>query len=241
MTTKLLELFWLNNKITPVHTAETSNDSDKCDFKQKIWHDFTMLVNEKIIFLSIYEKLCPIGGKVKFDKMEGYCSNRTGILSEKITMYSLCNLFIYTYLRVICHFYRPQTKFAKVMFLHLSVSHSVHREGGLGPGPGGRLGGLAGGMVSRPRPMGEVEGSGWGSRLTLGGGVQTHTQGVSRPTPRRGVQAHTQGGPGPGLGGMPSPRGCIPTCTETDTPPPPQQTATAVGGTHPTGMHSFIY
>ena len=23
-------------------------------------------------------------------------------------------------------FYRPQTKFAKVMFLHLSVSHSVH-------------------------------------------------------------------------------------------------------------------
>ena len=25
--------------------------------------------------------------------------------------------------------YRPQTKFAKVMFLHLSVSHSVHRRG----------------------------------------------------------------------------------------------------------------
>ena len=25
------------------------------------------------------------------------------------------------------HYYRPQTKFAKVMFLHLSVSHSVHR------------------------------------------------------------------------------------------------------------------
>ena len=27
------------------------------------------------------------------------------------------------------HYYRPQTKFAKVMFLHLSVSHSVHRGG----------------------------------------------------------------------------------------------------------------
>ena len=27
------------------------------------------------------------------------------------------------------HFYRPQTMFAKVMFLHLSVSHSVHRGG----------------------------------------------------------------------------------------------------------------
>ena len=27
--------------------------------------------------------------------------------------------------------YRPQTKFAKVMFLHLSVSYSVHRGGGV--------------------------------------------------------------------------------------------------------------
>ena len=27
------------------------------------------------------------------------------------------------------YFYRPQTKFAKVMFLHLSVNHSVHRGG----------------------------------------------------------------------------------------------------------------
>ena len=35
-------------------------------------------------------------------------------------------------------YYRPQTKFAKVMFLHLSVSHSVHRGGlhrGLGRPP----------------------------------------------------------------------------------------------------------
>ena len=28
------------------------------------------------------------------------------------------------------YFYRPQTKFAKVMFLHPSVSHSVHGGGG---------------------------------------------------------------------------------------------------------------
>ena len=28
-------------------------------------------------------------------------------------------------------FYRPQTKFAKVMFLHLSVSHSVHKGEGV--------------------------------------------------------------------------------------------------------------
>ena len=31
------------------------------------------------------------------------------------------------------HFYRPQTKFAKVMFLLLSVSHSVHGGGGVCP------------------------------------------------------------------------------------------------------------
>ena len=111
-------------------------------------------------------------------------------------------------------YYRPQTKFAKVMFLHESVilftegmvsQHALH--------------------VSRPTPKGEAEGSGWGA-----GGLQAHTQwgswgrssspqpggswgvwlggvsrttptgevdgsgwGVSSPTPR-GVQAHTQGG-----------------------------------------------
>ena len=54
------------------------------------------------------------------------------------------------------HYYRPQTKFAKVMFLHLSVSHSVHRGGlVLGacsrgvPAPGGS--GL-GGARWRPLP-----------------------------------------------------------------------------------------
>ena len=35
------------------------------------------------------------------------------------------------------HFYRPQMKFTKVMFLHLSVSHSVH-GGYLGRYPPGR-------------------------------------------------------------------------------------------------------
>ena len=34
--------------------------------------------------------------------------------------------------------YRPQMKFAKVMFLHLSVSHSVHRGEYLGRYPPGR-------------------------------------------------------------------------------------------------------
>ena len=51
------------------------------------------------------------------------------------------------------HIYRPQTKFAKAMFLHLSVSHSVH--GGGVSRPRGRLGGLA-------QTLGEVGGSGQG-------------------------------------------------------------------------------
>ena len=74
-----------------------------------------------------------------------------------------------------CHFYRPQTKFAKVMFLHVSVSHSVHRGGG--GGIPACLTGLSWGGVSqhalqvyRPTPKGEVEGSGGGvSRPTPGG------------------------------------------------------------------------
>ena len=65
--------------------------------------------------------------------------------------------------------------------------------------------------VFRPRPNGQVGGS-WG--------VQTNTCG--------GVEAHT-------WGSRPDPEGCIPAGTEADTP---QQTATAVGSTHPTGMNS---
>ena len=64
------------------------------------------------------------------------------------------------------------------------------------------------GGVSRPRPRGEVEGSGQG-----------------------GVQAHTWGCPGPGQGGV-SQHALRQT--------PPQQTATVVGGTRPTGMHSCL-
>ena len=69
------------------------------------------------------------------------------------------NLFYF--LLWIIYIYRPQTKFAKVMFLHLSVSHSVHRGGLLpggpwsqggclvqgGPGPGGVPGPKGGYLV----------------------------------------------------------------------------------------------
>ena len=54
---------------------------------------------------------------------------------------------------ILWYIYRPQTKFAKVMFLHLSVSHSVHRVG-----------------VSRPMPR--------DGGVCPGGGVQAQARGV---------------------------------------------------------------
>ena len=51
------------------------------------------------------------------------------------------------------YYYRPQTKFAKVMFLHLSVSYSVHRGRGL---------------------QAHTQGGGWG--VWLGRGLQAHAQ-----------------------------------------------------------------
>ena len=104
--------------------------------------------------------------------------------------------------------YRPQTKFAKVMFLHVSVILST---GGLclGPGPGGRLGSLAR-WVSRPIPGGEVGGSDWGEGVSRsrprgvswpipggrleGGGVQVQAQAQAHGESARG------GCPGPHLG-----------------------------------------
>ena len=74
-------------------------------------------------------------------------------------------------------YYRLQTKFAKVMFLHLSVSHSGHGGGG-SPGPhlGGRFG-VSGREVCRPTTGRKLRG--------LAGGSQAHTQ--------AGLQAHTWG------------------------------------------------
>ena len=98
--------------------------------------------------------------------------------------------------------YRPQTKFAKVMFLHLSI---ILFTGGVSRStPRGMLGGLARG-VSRPPPRGEVRGSGWGvsrpppkGRLGgLAGGSPDPHPGGSRPTPGGfGVCLQTQAGSG---------------------------------------------
>ena len=73
--------------------------------------------------------------------------------------------------------YRPQTKFAKVMFLHLSVSHSVHRGGGI---PACIAGGIPACLA-----VGRSPGSHLGGKLGLarGGVSRTTPGGVSRPTP----------------------------------------------------------
>ena len=76
-------------------------------------------------------------------------------------------------------------------------------------------------QVSRPTPRGEVEGSGLGGSPGPhpGGSSGTHEGGG-------GLQAHTWGE----------------VSQHALRQTPPQQTTTAAGGTHPTGMHScFIF
>ena len=174
-----------------------------------------------------------------------------------------------------CH---PQTKFAKVMFLRVSVSHSI--QGGvvsqhamqvvsqhaLQVFSGGGIPACLADLQATPR--GKLRGLVWGSPCHSQGGswgvwpegcLQAHTQGgggVSRPTPRgvsrptpRGLQAHTQGGGGvsrPTPGGCPGPHlrgsqglhpGGYPSMHWGRHP---QQTATAAGSMHHTGMHSCL-
>ena len=91
------------------------------------------------------------------------------------------------------------TKFAKVMFLHVSVILSMGEVSR--PRPRGEVWGVWPGGVSRPRPRG----GGWG---VWPGGC---------PGPGRGVVSR----PRSGVGGLSRPRPggvCIPACTEADPP-----------------------
>ena len=145
------------------------------------------------------------------------------------------------------NFYRPQTKFAKVMSLHVSVilstGEGVVSQDGLQVSrltPRGVLRGLASGRVSRLTPWGEVEGSGregspgphpggrlrglaWGSPGPHPGGKFRGLAGGS-PDPHPGEKLRGLAGGSPG----PHPGGRIPACTEPDTP---QQMPTAAGST----------
>ena len=125
-------------------------------------------------------------------------------------------------------YYRPQTKFAKVMFLHLSVILFMavsHPRGGLlpregrdrgspnqgSPTQGGSPGPHKGGLQAHtwrgspgPHPGGVQVPHQGDLQAHTQGCLQAHTWGVSRPTPGGGFQAHTQEG--------------IPACTEADPP-----------------------
>ena len=111
-------------------------------------------------------------------------------------------------------FCRPQTKFAKVIFFHVSVCPrgeggylQAHTQQG---GWGVWLGGL------QAHTRGEVEGSGWV------GSPGPHLGRFFRPTP----------------GGVSRPRHWGVSQHALRQTPTPKQTATAAGGTHPTRMHS---
>ena len=96
------------------------------------------------------------------------------------------------------------------MFLHLSVSHSVHR--GVG--------------VSRPTPKQEVGGSGHGESPG------------PHPAGKVGGLAG-EGSPGPHPGWWWWIPACAEADPQPPNPSP-QQTATDAGGTNPTGMHSCV-
>ena len=107
--------------------------------------------------------------------------------------------------------------------------------GSPGPHPVGKLRGLAWGSLQAHTQGGKLRG------LARGGFPGPHlVGGVSRPTPGGCVSP----GPHPGISrptheGSPGPHpGEIPACTVADTP---QQTGTAAGSTHPTGMHSCLF
>ena len=122
---------------------------------------------------------------------------------------------------------QPANEVCEGYVLYTCLSVILFGEGCLGPGPRGRLGVWPGGCLG-PVP-GEVWGS--GQRESPGqhlGGCPGPYQGeVSRPRPR-------------GVGSRPRPRPIrvVSQHALTQTPLPPQQMATAAGGTHPTGMHS---
>ena len=85
-------------------------------------------------------------------------------------------------------YYRPQTKFAKVMFLHVSVILS-------------KAGGCEGVVSQHALQVVSQH-----ALQQVSGGVSQHALQVFRPTP----------------GGLsrPTPRGCIPACTEADSAHP---------------------
>ena len=133
-------------------------------------------------------------------------------------------------------YYRPQTKFAKVMFLHLSVSHSVHKGGayvavGGMRGQGGSMHGrgvwMAGGVHGRGMCMaGGMYGRGgmhgWGGMHGRGACVvRGHVWWQGGHVWQRGHAWWQEG-----MHGMHSPPQTL-----------RDMVSQCMGSTHPTGMH----
>ena len=131
-------------------------------------------------------------------------------------------------------FYRPQTKFGARWDFCTCLCHSVHMGGG------GRVVSQHALQVVSQHALQQVSRGGWypsmpcrfpdrhpGEKLRgtwLGGCLQAHTQGGSwGGSGQGGLQAHTWGGLSQHA------------LRQTLSP------ATAMGGTHPTGMHSFYW
>ena len=119
----------------------------------------------------------------------------------------------------IFYYYRPQTKFAKVMFLHLSVSHFVHRGSGC-------LSQCMLGYTPQPPPQEQTPGSRH-PRADTPSGADTPLE--QTPPGSRHPTRQT------------SPRQTPPweqTPPGVDTPLRSASWEIQAGGTHPTGMHT---
>ena len=121
-----------------------------------------------------------------------------------------------TFLKItICIFTARKRSLGKVIFSEACVKNYVH--GGGGGGGLSRTACIAGGI---PACLVGIQG-----------------RGVVSQHPLQMVSQHALHGRGEGVVSRPTPGGgCIPACTEAYSPAP--WTATAAGGTHPTGMHS---
>ena len=139
-----------------------------------------------------------------------------------------------------CNIYRPQTKFAKVMFLHLSVSHSVRGGVPAQVPPRDQVHPL-----TRYTPWDQVHPSSpWDQVKPLGTGTPLQDQ-VHPPGPGTHLGSGTpQDQVSPRTRYTPSPLGPGTSTRDQVHPPPPPRAVHAgrygqqVGGTHPTGMHS---
>ena len=186
---------------------------------KKTWHLTEERANSSRAFLLMIVRICLLSNLGV--ELEVYWQYRiltsvstlskltvisTRVLISALHPYQLPGMFAYSFQSGFWYFihYCPQTKIAKVMFLHVSVCpQGVVSQHALQVVSQHALQVSRG--ISRPTPRGKLRGlPRGGSPGPHLGGLHAHTQEVSRPTPG--------GSPGPHLGGVsrPTPRGVYP-------------------------------